>query len=264
MAKYKPLLTKSEISFIDRLRKIRIEKHITQEELAKKAGVPRVFIAELEKYYKKPKKQYVSKIAAALEYPADKLDYFFKSAKFDKFIFEERTAPIPLSRDIIKTREEFERLSLESYIFLPYKLIDFISYQLQGNFYAYIMPDESMQPLIKKNDIVLIKFIDIDFKDLDERINNITAAAVNMKTGQEIIRNYNSHVLDKFIDSGRIHENMPDISLNPVNPEFISISFAIKNNKPRTWKIKGLVVAVISEKILIDDTDGVILKTFDM
>ena len=263
MAKYRPYLTKSEISLIDKLKKIRIEKKITQEELAVKAGVTRISLAELEKYYKKPKKQYIYKIGAALEYPETKLDIFFESAKLDKIIMGERITPIPVSRSIVKVQEEFSKLSLNDCVFMPYNLIGaFLPYQ--NNAYAYLMPDDSMRPLIKKKDILIIKFSDVDFKELIEIGDYLTLALVNSKSGEEIIRNYRYNFV-KDVSSDRITLEEPDVYLISPNREYDSIG--IYFNKNQNWKIKGLVVSVISETLLVDPdlANGKdILKLFDL
>ncbi len=261
MAKYKPYLTKSEIALIEKLKKIRLENKITQEELAKKAGVTRVSLAELEKHYKKPKKQYILKIAAALDYPIAKVDTFFESAKFDKFIFEQRTTPVLLSNDIIKNQEEFGRLTLESCVFLPYKLIDFILPFQSNSFYAYIMPDDSMRPEIKKNDILIIKYKEIDFKNLTEKADYLTLALVNSKSGKEIIRRYRYNFL-KDISSDRITLDEPDAHLLTPNEEYDSIG--IYFNKNLNWKIKGIVAFVICEKLFIDPISEDTFNLFDL
>lgn len=260
MAKYKPYLTKSEISLIDKLKKTRIEKNITQEELAIKAGVTRVSLAELEKYYKKPKKQYIYKIGAALGYPEAKLEIFFESAKLDKIIMETRITPIPVSKSIIKIQEEFLRLDMNDCAFLPYHLITgFLPYQ--NNIYAYLMPDDSMHPVIKKGDILIIKFSNVDFKDLIEKGDHLTLALINSKSGKEIIRNYRYNFI-KDVSSDRLTLEEPDVFLNPLNKEYDSagIYFGKKND----WKIKGLVISVISENLLFNPADENIFKIFDL
>ncbi len=248
MAKYKPYLIKSEILLIEKLKKIRIEKNLSQAKLAEKVGASRASIAELENFYKKPKKKTIAKIAAGLDYPIDDLEQAIKIIKFDRMIFEERITPVPISKNIIRNNKELNQLSLESNIFIPYRLIDYVYNILQENIYAYIMPDDSMFPTIKKNDIALIKFFEQGFPKLNDSVSGVILACFNEKKSVGVIREY------------RTYDNA--VFFNPVNHEFNSI--LIKNIKHNSWKIKGIIVAVISERLLIDMFDKNILKTFDL
>ena len=264
MAKFKPFLTKNEISLIDELKNLRIKKKISQTNLAEKAGVSRVSIADLENHYKKPREQFISKIAAALEYPGSKLEVFLENTGLNKIIFQEKILPIPLSNHIINSKKELDKLNLSSSIFLPYHLIEYIS-SFQSKFYAYIMPDEAMSPVIKKNDVVLIKHSNISFKDMEykEITDPLFIAAVNAKTGQEVIRRYNENFLKYFSD---VPKGIEEITLlKPENPEYKIIP--IKDISKTDWKIKGLIIAVISERIFVDphkEQTEEIKKIFDL
>jgi transcriptional regulator with XRE-family HTH domain len=167
LRKKKPRLNVFEVKLIEKLKNLRIEQNLTQEELAKRAGLSRVSITELETFRKKPTSKIIEKISKTLDFP-DYVKELKKIVEKQNEEFEEKTSnlienrfnPVPLSDKLITDKEELLKLNENTkgpFVFVPGRMAVVIS-KING-IYAYKMPDPSMEPTIKEGDFLIIKYL---------------------------------------------------------------------------------------------------------
>ncbi|MCL6119971.1 MAG: helix-turn-helix domain-containing protein [Deltaproteobacteria bacterium] len=167
MHKKKPRLNIFEVKLIEKLKNLRIEQNLTQAELAKKAGLSRVSVTELETFRKKPTSKIIEKISNALDFP-DYVKELKKIVEKQNEEFEEKSSnlienrfnPIPLSDKLISDKEDLLKLKKNTegqFVFVPGKMAVVIS-KING-IYAYKMHDPSMEPTIKEGDFLIIKYL---------------------------------------------------------------------------------------------------------
>lgn len=234
--KKKPELTNQEINLILKIKKERINKEITQKELANRTGLTQGFIAQFENLMIKPANETVQKISTALNYRNLKKDY--RQPDLENFDY------IYIAKKLIANKEEYEKLKSHNY---GKKIIDRMLIDKDRLTYGYIMPDDSMLPEIKKNDIVIIEYTNIDFSDLGAGV------IIILKDKEDVYMGTIKSIMPVSInkETGELIEGRSDeiwaIFINLMEKEKIVTKF-LKNNDD--VKVVGIVVAIISEKVM--------------
>lgn len=261
--KYKAQLTQKEIFAIDLIKRSRKNKGISQYQLADKVNISQSLIAQIENGWKKPDEEILNKIFKVLDINLGDLSNLTE----DKSLMP----IIKLTEYLITDKAELSKLSNSNSLFITPKILKKIQENpdIIENIYGYIMPDNSMSPEIKKEDIIIIQYLNIDlYKTPDDGIylDNTILAFIDNKS-KEYIRKFNINV-EYFFDSadGENIDTKKVYTLNPLNPKLFA--YDIYNdktyieferdpytgskinilNKKGEFKVIGKVIAAISEK----------------
>ena len=164
--KYKAQLTQKEIFAIDLIKRSRKNKGISQYQLADKVNISQSLIAQIENGWKKPDEEILNKIFKVLDINLGDLSNLTE----DKSLMP----IIKLTEYLITDKAELSKLSDSNSLFITPKILKKIQENpdIIENIYGYIMPDNSMSPEIKKGDIIIIQYLNIDlYKTPDDGIN---------------------------------------------------------------------------------------------
>ena len=222
MKRKKPELNFLEISFIKKTVSVRKAFGLSQEQVAKKAGVTTGFIAQFESFHHRPTENVVKKIAKGLNYQG-------LVEEFNEIKMEERKSGdsnflivLPLVKQLIKNPEDIKNKKIGLFT-LPY--YDSVLNRL-NNVYAYKANDTLLPPDISETDTVIVKYTDeLEFTDIPD--GSFIVAAKESDTIIVKIRKYGDIVVS---DKNALGEG-----------------FLLKEEN---WKLKGVVVATVSQKIL--------------
>lgn len=265
-------ITELEKEFIKSMKTIRIAKNLSQDELAKKAGVSRLSIILLENQQRKPSEKLINKLVNTLSN-----EYLNKLAK--NIISESQNnneidysgyefKPVPISDKIITSKEDINNIGNKTAtVFIPGQIASRIS--LLKDVYAYKMPDNSMSPEFKKGDFVIIKYVNnLKPEEVDEFNRNDFFVALNcglirkihkiiyhenntfetFKTMTFLIPLDDSSVETEFSDYGRLEDyNFID------NRTFLL-------NKKSDIKICGIVIAKVAGNYLDEISLDLLIK----
>jgi transcriptional regulator with XRE-family HTH domain len=256
------------------IKEIRKDKNISQVELAKKLNTTQSYIAQVESGNRKLSQKSLQKIFKALNVPDDEILSILSDENFKL---------VKLSEFIIRNKKDLKNLS--EHIFLPYRLsyeLVFIKRELSAidkepEFYAYIMPDDSMSPEINEDDILIIHFLDFDFLSENSYLvldsNPFVTVVIKENTGIDVVDEESGYIRKAALIN--LTDDFPISSLNSINPEHES--FIVESEKKYTKfkrdnttgkmtgivdkfgevQIKGIVVAVIKEKIIFPNEWGI-------
>ena len=233
MKRKNPDLSFLEIKLIKKIIEVRKTFGLSQEDVAKQAGVSRGFIAQFETFRQKPSKDIIKKISRGLNYIGIIDEY--EKINQDKLQISNYLSVIPILEYICTNSSNLQQHS--GLFVVPEKISQFTD-TIPG-IYVYEIKDDSLSPDINKDDILIIKYFD-DLKIND--LPNLLLTGILFDGKDVIIRNIkkrdNSYHKKQIIYafSNNI-EKIPPFIINP----------NAKNNK---WKIKGLVLAIISQKIM--------------
>lgn len=136
-----------------RLKSIRKDLKLTQEELAKKANISRTYYADVERGRYNPSLETLKDIATALETPLEEIltpgGIQSKSYKIPVFASVSAGNPLIAQENII----DWEELPIE--------------WKNQGEFYGLRVQGASMEPRVQEGDVVIVKRqTDVDSGDL--------------------------------------------------------------------------------------------------
>lgn len=110
------------MSFGQKLKKLRREKGMSQQELVKKLGyVTNSYVSEIEKGNFIPSKEKLKKIAKALRVPFRELDNLLLESKIRELGIK-KPELIALFQDILKLPEKEKRQTVEVYLKIKEKL----------------------------------------------------------------------------------------------------------------------------------------------
>ena len=221
MKRKKPELNFLEISFIKKTVSVRKAFGLSQEQVAKAAGVTTGFIAQFESFHHRPTENVVKKIAKGLNYQG-------LVEEFNKIKEEEKKSGnsnffivLPLVKQLIKKPEDIKNKKI-GFFTLPY--YDSVLNRL-NNVYAYKVNDTILSPDISENDTVIVKYTDdMEFTDIPD--------------GSFIVASRES---DTIIVKIRKYGDIVVSDKNALGEGFLL--------KEENWKLKGVVVATVSQKI---------------
>lgn len=140
-----PRKTKSKIEFGNRIKKLRIENGLTQEELGKKLNVGKSTIANYESGYSEPEGEKISKLASIFNVS---IDYLLGNNS------EDLTSNIYINTYIAKQGSLIKKENSGYFIF------DFNKNTILSKnkeYFAYQSKDDSMAPLLGEGDIAIIE-----------------------------------------------------------------------------------------------------------
>ncbi|MHB1546565.1 MAG: helix-turn-helix domain-containing protein [bacterium] len=256
----KILLSTYQIGVIKNIRKTRKELGITQKSLAGKVGLSQSYIAAIENFEQFPSDESLKKMLAILN-----INYLeipkIESRNIDK---------IPLSDNLILDKRDAILLNNNMKKTIP--LSDNIKIIINDNdtpdklYYGYYIEDDSLNPEIKKNDLVIIEFMEIDVNDKYNNLKSLNTTyfvAVNESGTEAVIRKL---ATPKF--KVNYTEAYP-LVLRSVSPDYYSyelyasggytkFKIDINNKNPydiqkydrEKWYIKGTLLFAIEEKTL--------------
>ena len=231
MKRKNPKLSFLEIKLIKKIIEVRKTFGLSQEDVAKRAGVSRGFIAQFETFRQKPSEDIIKKISRGLNY----IGIIDEYEKINKLQISNYIPVIPILEHICTNSSDLQN---QSGLFVVPEKISQIVEAIPG-IYVYEIKDDSLSPDINKDDILIIKYFD-DLKIND--LPNLLLTGILFDGKDVIIRNIkkkdNSYHKKQIIYV--FSNNIEKISPFIINPN-------AKNNR---WKIKGLVLAIISQKIM--------------
>jgi transcriptional regulator with XRE-family HTH domain len=249
----KILLSGRQIDIIKNIRQKRKELGITQKSLAEKTKLSQSYIATIENFEQFPSDESLKKILEILN-----ISYLELPKRVSRNI--ER---IPLSDKLILDSSEVIILNNNMKKTVP--LLDHIKdvindFGPQGAlYYAYYINDDSLYPVVKKNDLAIIEFKEIEIsRKYDEfKYANRFVVAVNDSETELVIR--------------KLSDTYPFV-LHSINPDYYSYElhasggysrFKIDadNKRPydifkynsEKWRIKGILLYAVEEKSLLRD-----------
>jgi transcriptional regulator with XRE-family HTH domain len=233
----KPDLTNDEAYIINTFKQLRRYRGISQDELAKRTGISKALVAQLEAGWKHPRFELVKKLTNAID-----KDFF---TSYLQSYFEEPTKRliknidfgIPLLSSVAVNAEDIAK---KKYDDIP--VYSDLAGQLKNipNLYALIMPDNSLAnyALIRRRDYLIIKYVKIDSqKDIDNLPDNIVGAFVNQKTGYiKKLRLMNAGGKKLFMLDMRLYDGMEILTLEKMKD------------------LRGIVIATVRFSMLDDIT----------
>ena len=180
----KPDLTKDEIHVINTLKQLRKYHSISQDELAKRTGISKALIAQLETGWKHPREKLIKKLTDAIDkefFTSYLQSYFLNPTERLKENIEIFTIPV-LSSVAVNTKEIIKVVNNT----IP--VSKDIAGQLKNipDIYALSMPDNSLADysMIRRNDFLIIKYIKINSQDdINNLPDNIIGVFINRETG---------------------------------------------------------------------------------
>lgn len=243
----KPDLTNDEAYIINTFKQLRKYHGISQDELAKKSGISKALIAQIESGWKHPRIELIQRLTDAID------KGFFKS--YLKSYFEEPTKrliknigfSIPLLSYVALNPED---ISKKKYDEIP--VYSDLAGQLKNipNIYALIMPDNSLADyaLIRRRDYLVIKYVKIDSqKDIDNLPDNVIGAFINKETSYiKKLRLMNDNGKKLFMFDMKFYDSTEILTLDKM-----------KN------LLRGIVIATIRFSIL-DDIAPVLFTNPDL
>lgn len=143
-----PRKTKSKIDFGNRIKKLRIENNLTQEELGKKLNVGKSTVANYESGYSEPEGEKISKLASIFNVS---IDYLLGNNN------ENSTSNLHIDTYIAQQGTLLKKENSGYFIF------DFSENTILNQdkeYFAFKSQDDSMLPLLGKGDIAIIEKID--------------------------------------------------------------------------------------------------------
>ncbi|MCL4546148.1 MAG: helix-turn-helix transcriptional regulator [Deltaproteobacteria bacterium] len=249
----KVLLNSRQIDIIKNIRQKRKELGITQKSLAEKTKLSQSYIATIENFEQFPSDESLKKILETLN-----ISYFELPQRVSRNIDR-----IPLSDKLILDNNEVIVLNnnMKKTVPISDNIKDFINNIGAYNalYYAYYVQDDSLDPIIKKGNLVIIEYREIEIsKEYNEfKCANKFVVATNDSRTEVIIRKLsdtNPFVLysinpDYYSYDLKIPDGYWKFKINPENKRLYDIS-KYDNEK---WYIKGILLFAIEEKSLLKD-----------
>ncbi|MCL4533346.1 MAG: helix-turn-helix transcriptional regulator [Deltaproteobacteria bacterium] len=241
------LLNSYQIAAVTVIRNSRIKKKITQLELAKSVGISQSYMASIENYLLFPAEQTLDKLFQVLE--IKNIDNIKpKKSRIDK---------LPLSNTLIHDKIEAELLNRnpKKFFCLSDNVSKFINKFPDYLYYSYIFNDDSLYPLIKKDNIIIIQYLGLE-------LNKIGHSLLN----DSLIICYNENKNEFVISRLNLNSEVPAIFfIQPVNPddyyyEIKESSYSRFKIDPETkkiydlkkdkgqWIIAGIIIFIVDEK----------------
>ncbi|MHB1645625.1 MAG: helix-turn-helix transcriptional regulator [bacterium] len=214
MKRKKPELSFSEVSLIKKIISTRKAFNLSQEEVARKAGVTRGFIAQFETFYYKPTEKIIKKISYGLNYQGIIEDYEEIKKREQEGINDNYISVLPLVKNLIQNVNEINNKKIGLFMLPDDTLNKVVDIDNMHNVYVYKVDKDLTEFGINKNDNIIIKYTG-DFR-LSELPGDVLAVITN---GKDLI-------------IGKITKK-----------EWFTLD-------EKNWKVTGIVIAVISQKIM--------------
>lgn len=226
-----PVFSATEIKVVKKLKELRIKQDLMQSDIAKKAGLSQGAVALMESFKRSVRKETLDKYAAAVGTSLEALFEEFNEEP-DRVLNE-----LKVSDKILKTVKEFGQISPDAQtIYIPTRFETIR--RKQNPVYAFLMPNDSMYPEIKKGDYLIIEIIEINkYTDYFKKRGVKKPVLAIIKDDKELIR---------FLEKG---ETLSPKFSSP-NPEIPSIN---EKNPLQNWEIKGMVLMTIGIKAWDED-----------
>ena len=249
----KILLNSIQIDIIKNIRQKRKELGITQKSLAEKTKLSQSYIATIENFEQFPSDESLKNILATLD-----IKYLELPKRENRNIDR-----IPLADNLILDSNEVIVLNnnMKKAVPLSDRVKDFINDfgAHDALYYAYYIQDDSLYPIVKKGNLAIIEFkeIEISKKYNEFRYANKFVVATNDSRTEVIVRKLsdtNPFVLysinpDYYSYELKIPDGYWKFKINPENKRQYDIS--IYNDEK--WHIKGILLFAIEEKNLLRD-----------
>ncbi len=254
----KILLSHRQIDIIKNIREKRKELGITQKELGEKVKLSQSYIATIENFEQFPSDESLKKILEILNIKYLGLPKI-TSRNIDK---------IPLSDNLIFNKNDAIILNnnMKNTVILSKRIKTTITNNDTPDklYYAYYLKDDSLYPEIKKDDLVIVEFQEVDVYEKYDNLKSVNSyvVAVNDTETELVIRRLTS---PKFKVN---YSEVYPLVLHSINPDYYSyelykgggyskFKIDINTKKPYDiqadndkWHIKGLVLFAIEEKAL--------------
>lgn len=252
MAKGKQILDSRQIETIKVIRDARVKKNITQEQLAKEAGVGQSYIALIENFSQFPAEETLKKILEILG---------ISGGEIPVKLIEETIDSIPVAKKIITDKSGVDALRESTKrLYLPNEAHKLLNKFRDRIFYAYTIQDNALSPAIRNGSTVIIESVvgaELDYITC----NNLFVVAVGPDEQEAVIR---KAVVNKDYKE-RYGKGLPFIELQPIDPGHFYYEiywkgharykidenmkkYEISRVEAGIWKITGIVLFSVEEK----------------
>ncbi|MHB1646727.1 MAG: helix-turn-helix domain-containing protein [bacterium] len=233
MKRKKPELSFSEIELIKKIINTRKAFGLSQADLAKRAGVSKGYIAQLEVFYYKPTDEIIKKIALGLNYQGIIEDFNKIKENLINNINDDFITIVPVSKNLAADIENIKQIDL---FVVPAYLSQFLN-NISG-IYAFKVDNNLLTPEINKNDLIIVKYLDsLPKLNLNKNIFLILCNKIEIMIAQV-------NILTSFFEFSK--DEIIQVEKNSLTEKDLMII----NLNNKEWFIKGIVIAVVAQKIM--------------
>ncbi|MHB8232089.1 MAG: helix-turn-helix domain-containing protein [bacterium] len=231
----KPELNFSEVELIKKIINTRKAFGLSQADLAKRAGVSKGYISQFEVFYYKPTDQIIKKISKGLNYQAIVDDFIKIKENLINNIDDDFITTVPLVKKLVSDIKNIKQIGLFP---IPIYLSQFLN--KMSDIYAFKVDNNLLSPEINKNDLIIVKYLD-KLPKLNQ--NNDIFLIIDNKIEIMIAKVNRLTFLFEFLSDD---DEIIQIEKNSL----IERELSIIDLKKQDWRIKGIVIAVISQKLM--------------